>query len=349
MTKRKHKPLKIIGLLLLTVLLLAGVFIAGLYGYHRHMLQKEAALIRHQGQFVQIDGGNMNIYTEGSGDKTLVFMAGANTPAVICDFKPLFSRLSDTYRIAVIEKFGYGYSENADGERNLGTLLRQDRAALEQAGIEAPYILCPHSASGLEAIRWAQLYPDEVEAIIGLDMAVPEQFDCMIGDLHDAETQTCEQSLRESAFFDFWLYSMGGYRLYRIQSVFPASASPDLTEAERAEYKAITYHWYSIFPQTAMFREGILTESQRSDYLALRAHPVPDVPTLQILSADDSMFSVMFGENGLQTWQQIHENYQAALSEGRLVQLRCGHYVHVEDPETVSTEIRRFLNDNDTL
>ena len=27
--------------------------------------------------------------------------------------------------------------------------------------------------SGLEAIRWKQKYPDEVKAIIGLDMAVP--------------------------------------------------------------------------------------------------------------------------------------------------------------------------------
>ena len=27
--------------------------------------------------------------------------------------------------------------------------------------------------SGLEAIRWKQKYPDEIKAIIGLDMAVP--------------------------------------------------------------------------------------------------------------------------------------------------------------------------------
>ena len=33
--------------------------------------------------------------------------------------------------------------------------------------------------SGLEALYWAQKYPDEVSAIIGLDMAVPEYYGSM--------------------------------------------------------------------------------------------------------------------------------------------------------------------------
>ena len=94
----------------------------------------------------------MNIYIEGSGERVLVFMAGANTPAVIYDFKPLYNLLSDEYKVVVIEKFGYGYSDDIDGVRSLSTMLRQDREALKKAGVEAPYILCPHSASGLEAI-----------------------------------------------------------------------------------------------------------------------------------------------------------------------------------------------------
>ena len=33
--------------------------------------------------------------------------------------------------------------------------------------------------SGLEAIRWAQKYPEEVEAIIGLDPATPEVYEVL--------------------------------------------------------------------------------------------------------------------------------------------------------------------------
>lgn len=50
---------------------------------------------------------------------------------------------------------------------------------MNKAGIEGPYVLCPHSMSGIEALYWAQKYPDEIEAIVGLDMAVPEYYENM--------------------------------------------------------------------------------------------------------------------------------------------------------------------------
>lgn len=346
MNRTKRHPLRLIGILLLSFLLLCAVSAAALSGYNRIMLKREAARIRHQGQYVEVDGGNMNIYTEGSGAHTLVFLAGANTPAVIYDFKPLFSRLTDTYKIVVIEKFGYGYSDDAGGERSLSVLLRQDREALQKAGLSAPYILCPHSASGLEAIRWAQLYPEEIEAVIGLDMAVPEQFDCQGIGLHSTEPQSYEEMLQADDFYNFWVYDMGGYRLFRIADVFPAAASPDLTGNERAEYRAITYRRYSRFYETAMYREGIPTEKQLRDLAALHDAPVPDVPTLLLVSSDEKQMNQMFGENGLRTWVQIHENYAAQLTAGKLLQLDCGHYVHAEAPETVGTEIRQFIKDS---
>ena len=60
------------------------------------------------GQMVEVDGNEMFIYSEGEGDHTIVFMSGYGTPEPILDFKPLWSKLSDDYRIVVIEKFGYG-------------------------------------------------------------------------------------------------------------------------------------------------------------------------------------------------------------------------------------------------
>ena len=40
-------------------------------------------------------------------------------------------------------------------------------------GEAEPYILVPHSMSGSEAIRWKQKYPDDIRAIIGIDVATP--------------------------------------------------------------------------------------------------------------------------------------------------------------------------------
>lgn len=64
-----------------------------------------------------------------------------------------YSRLSDKFQIAVVEKFGYGFSDVVDKGRDIDSIL--------------------------EALYWPQKYPDEVTAIIGLDMAVPEYYDSM--------------------------------------------------------------------------------------------------------------------------------------------------------------------------
>ena len=149
------------------------------FGYHRYRLKKEEKLRQPLGQLIDMNGNNISIYAEGSGSKTLVFLSGGGTCSPILDFKSLYSMLSDEYKIVVVEKFGYGYSDVVDEERNIQTILSETRLALNKAGIDGPYVLCPHSMSGIEALYWAQEYTDEIEAIIGLDMAVPEYYENM--------------------------------------------------------------------------------------------------------------------------------------------------------------------------
>ena len=46
------------------------------------------------GKMVEVDGHNMSVYIEGTGDTTLVFMSGGGTCSPILDFKSLYSLLS---------------------------------------------------------------------------------------------------------------------------------------------------------------------------------------------------------------------------------------------------------------
>lgn len=73
----------------------------------------------------------MSVYTEGDGDKTLVFMSGGGTCSPILDFKSLYSLLSNDYKIVVVEKFGYGFSDVVDENRDIDTMLSETRMALE--------------------------------------------------------------------------------------------------------------------------------------------------------------------------------------------------------------------------
>ena len=104
------KAIKIILRIILIIICLLFLFLLGVLVYHRVMLNKEKPLISQPlGDMTEVDGSKMCVYTEGSGEHTIVFMSGYGTPSPILDFKPLYDKLSDDHRIAVVEKFGYGF------------------------------------------------------------------------------------------------------------------------------------------------------------------------------------------------------------------------------------------------
>ena len=130
--------------------------------------------LKCNGELVTINAHKIHIYRAGNTDApTIVFMSGHCTVSPVYDFKVLYEKLLQDFRIIVIEKFGYGYSDIWDSPCDIDTLLSIQRQALAALGETGPYILAPHSMSGLEAIRWKQMYPNEVSAIIGIDMATP--------------------------------------------------------------------------------------------------------------------------------------------------------------------------------
>ena len=96
-------------------------------------------------------------------------------------------------------------------------MLDEVRQGLRLAGESGPYMLFSHSMSGLEAIYWAQQYPEEVAAIIGLDMAVPESYEHF-----DAASVSRMMTLGRASI---WL------GLHRIPGIY-ALESTQLTESE---------------------------------------------------------------------------------------------------------------------
>lgn len=169
------KFLKINGYGLIIFAVLVGIVAV----YNTIALKSEADRIIPNGEMVDLGDYKVHVYSEGDESKelTLVFLSGSGTVAPVYDFKVLYSLLTDEYRAAVVEKAGYGYSDIVVVERDINSVLSELRSALTKAGIQGPYILIPHSMSGLEALYWAQKYPDEVKGIVGIDMAVPDSYD----------------------------------------------------------------------------------------------------------------------------------------------------------------------------
>ena len=144
--------------------------------YHRLALQREKASLNPMGHMVSVNGHDMSVFVKGNGPQTLVFLSGAGTASPILDFKDLYDGLSKQYKIVVVERAGYGYSEDTSKSRDVYEVLSETRQALAKAHVSGPYIILSHSMASLETLLWQEKYPSEIQAIIGLDWALPESY-----------------------------------------------------------------------------------------------------------------------------------------------------------------------------
>ena len=146
------------------------------FTYHRLALQREKASLNPMGQMVSVNGHDMSVFVKGNGPQTLVFLSGAGTASSILDFKDLYDGLSKQYKIVVVERSGYGYSEGTSKSRDVSEVLSETRQAIAKVHVSGPYIILSHSMASLETLLWQEKYPSEIKAIIGLDWALPESY-----------------------------------------------------------------------------------------------------------------------------------------------------------------------------
>lgn len=121
------------------------------------------------GAMVDVNGQKMHVYSMGEGDITIVLLPGFGVPLPCADFAPLMRELSKEYTIVCLEYFGVGFSDETKVPRTNENYTREIRTALNLSGYRAPYVLMPHSGSGIYSEYYAANYPDEVSAIIMLD------------------------------------------------------------------------------------------------------------------------------------------------------------------------------------
>ncbi len=307
------------GTILSILIILPIIAVVLSYTNHSIQLLREDRIYVPIGQKVQVDGRMLNVYSEGNGEMTLVFMSGGGTSSPVLDFKSLYSLLSGKYRIVVVEKTGYGFSDVEDVGRDLASLLFDTRQALALADIQGPFTLCPHSMSGIEAIYWAQTYPDEVTAIIGLDMAVPGAY----------ENYTVNLSITRLGKF---LADIGIIRWIPGLAESDAIKYGTLTEAEKELYRAVFYR------RTAT--KTMLNEIQqvKANATFVGKNGTIDIPVL------------IFASNGQGTgwneekWRSYQRSYISTLANGALIELDCSHYVHDIEYRRIAKEMQTYLD-----
>lgn len=268
--------------------------------------------IKHNGELVTINGHKIHVYRDGNKDAPkIVFMSGHCTVSPVYDFKVLYEKLLNNFRVIVIEKYGYGYSDIYDSPCDIDTLVSIQRQALVELGEEGPYILTPHSMSGLEAIRWKQKFPNEVSAIIGIDMATPLSFSVWK-----------EEDIKKTVRL------MKILRGLRLASVLSSVSNLCLTEEEFKQHK--------LLKKRNAFNICCINEAREvlNNAKVVGEEGNIECPTL------------LFSSNGKDQeidWVLNQQKF-AEIMGAKLISYDCGHYIHHFKSDEMSEEIFRFVN-----
>ena len=302
-----------LGFLSFILLFLGATFI-----FNRISLEKEQASLTPVGQQVLVNGHQMNVYVEGDGPETIVILSGAGIASPILDFKNVSDSLSKRYKVVIVERAGYGYSDDSNHSRDVMEVLSETRQALSQANVTGPFIILSHSIASLESLAWQEKYPDEVKALIGLDWALPSSYE----DLKD------NQAFLTVAY---WSSKIGLLRY------FPESfyiKNPTLTESERQQYKLLAYK--QLISQAMLHESRMVKENAKKVPSSINSK----IPALLLVSNGEG---TTFSQS---EWQHYAMRFASDQSNVKVVYIDAPHDLYHSQSHEVVTRIEEFLENN---
>lgn len=294
------------------------LFLGVTFVFHQFSLRNESKLLTPIGKEVTVNGHQMNVYIKGEGSETIVFLSGAGIASPILDFKNLSDSLSKNYKVVVVERAGYGFSEDSDRSRDVMEVLSETRQALAQAHVSGPYVIISHSMASLESLAWQEKYPNEVKALIGLDWALPASYE----DLKD------NQDLLTVAY---WSSKIGLLRY------FPESfyiKNPTLTETERQQYKLLAYK--QLMSQAMLHESRLAKENAKKVPSSIN----PKIPALLLVSNGEG---TTFSQS---EWQRYAERFASDQSNVQVDYMDAPHDLYHYQSDAIVSRIKEFLKNN---
>lgn len=294
------------------------LFLGATFVFHQFSLRNESKLLTLIGKQVTVNGHRMNVSVKGEGSETIVFLSGAGIASPILDFKNLTDSLSKKYKVVVVERAGYGYSEDSNQSRDVMEVLSETRQALSQAHVSGPYVIISHSMASLESLAWQEKYPNEVKALIGLDWALPASYE----DLKEHPTLIT---------LAYWTSKIGLLRY------FPESfyiKNPTLTETERQQYKLLAYK--QLMSQAMLHESRLAKENAKKVPSSIN----PKIPALLLVSNGEG---TTFSQS---EWQRYAERFASDQSNIQVVYMDAPHDLYHYQSDAIVSRIKEFLENN---
>ncbi len=297
-----------------------AALIGTMIGIERCLGKKEIKQIKEYGTKIESGHGRMNTLVLGEGDETIVLLSGYGTASPILDFKPLAQKLAVSFRVVILEYLGYGCSEDTTLNRSVENICSEIHSVMKRLKVEH-FWLMPHSISGVYALAYANLYPEELDGVLAIDTSIPEQTDYM------------------SASFDIYFSKLLDWlSLTRpLLKLKPQMFLPEEGVYEKEDRKQMKLRLMRHGTSKAIANEG---KQINKNMLQCRLLSFPkDLPVLMFVS--DGNIKMTKG-----WWQTLHEKQIASLTNKEMKILKGSHYLHWSNSDIMAEEAKRFIQNH---
>lgn len=314
---------KIMVYLLAILVGLAGI--GTVYQWYGSVQDKKS--YKPVGKLYEVAGSKMHLYTEGEGDTTIVFASGWGTVNPYADFSPLYEGLKSHAKIAVYDRFGYGYSDMTDRKRDIDTITNEIHELLLVSGQKPPYVFAAHSLGSLEAIRYAQRFPEEVKGILLTEGGSPEYY----------------KTSPELTFIP-WIHS-GLRTTGLLRALYHFNGFPEWVANQSNGDKLLTEERKELNRKATLLKVGNrnmrdeIRQSRENAETVLAGGKPLNIP-LTVLTAD--YFGKLADDRAWKDNEAALPSW--SVSGKQIIVQDSSHYLHSYQPELVVDELLRLVN-----
>lgn len=345
------KIFKVIGRILLVLLILILIFIIVSFFYQRSAQKKDRELLERDGFTHLYDAGDykMNINIYGEGKNKIIVMPGNGHAEFTVDMKKFSEHLSDDISLVVVTRPGYGVCEETDHDVTTEYIVDSTRTALKNAGVEAPYILMPHSLSGIYGTYWENTYPEEVSGVIFLDS---------VNEAYPEETEEEINEMTSGVQFQItkFLYKSGVLR------VISDITSKDSSEEYAKDANALFALNPPAFSKSHISETKNFNSNMKTAWASIKSNDIPKIYiSTNYQTIDDIRDYLMFmdgevDEAKAQEWFEDEKSereteyrnnrskYIEKVGNCKEINIAGSHFIYEQKPDEVAKVIEDFVS-----